>query len=383
MIFFALLQRLFGLTSFALLGVAGWFAWSWREQERIANLLDIEDPSDARLYWAICLLFISLFGRQIMLLALGKGGAMASNDRQEGVTEVGPDGARLRLEVQGREDGPILLLTHAWGMSSQIWADARTELSRRFGVVVWDLPGAGLSSKPRDALSIEGFADDLKALVDRLPQDRPVVLVGHSIGGMTVQTFCARHPQMLNHRVVGVVLENTTHHNPLRTMILSGPVTALQPLIVFMMRVDVLVSPVLWLMNWQSYLSGATHLAMRIAGFGGRPTRAQLELASRLPTKTSPAVQARGNLAMIGWSVTDSLHEMDVPALVFVGDRDLVTKDYAGEFIASAMPSATLVRIGGAGHMGPVEQHSEYVERIASFVDQLVRRPAPPDPTGV
>lgn len=377
MILFALLHRLFALLSLAVLGIAVWLAWDWWARERGAELLRLEDPSETGLYWAIGLLALSLVGRPFLLMALGRSERMAPTARRSGTAEAGADGSRLRLEFEGREQGPILLLTHGWGMSSRIWADTRVALSKRFGVVVWDLPGAGLSSHPTQGWSIEGFADDLKALIDRLPQDRPVVLIGHSIGGMTVQTFCARHPAMLNTRVSAVVLENTTHQNPLYTMILSGLVTTLQPLIVVMMRLDIILSPLLWLMNWQSYLSGATHLAMRIAGFGARPTRDQLDLASRLPTMTSPAVQARGNLAMIRWSVTDRLSGVDVPAIVFVGGRDLVTKDHAGEFIASALPRATLVRMADAGHMGPVEKYREYAEVITAFVDRVLAEESP------
>ena len=144
-----------------------------------------------------------------------------------------------------------------------------------------------------------------------------------------------------------------------------------------MMRLDIILSPLVWLMNWQSYLSGSTHLAMRIAGFGAWPTRAQLDLTARLPTLTSPAVQAHGNLAMIRWSVTDSLPGIPVPTLVLVGGRDVVTKDHAGEFIAQAIPRANLVRIPEAGHMGPVERNEVYVEAVARFAAQVTQVTTP------
>lgn len=372
MILFALLQRLIALLSLALLGLSGWLIWSWWERHSVADRLGLDDPSNDRLYWGLGLLAVSLVGRPLILLLLGSGGGMARADHRDGETVQGADGARLRVEVEGRSEGPIVLLTHGWGMSSRVWADTRAALSDRFGVVAWDLPGAGLSSRP-DGWSIEGFADDLKAVIADLPAERPVVLVGHSIGGMTVQTFCVRHPEMLDGRVAGVVLENTTHHNPLRTMILSGLATALQPLIVLMLRLDILLSPLVWLMNWQSYLSGSTHLAMRLVGYGARPTRAQLDLSARLPTLTSPAVQAHGTLAMIRWSVTERLPSIRTPTLVIVGGRDLVTKDHAGEFIAGAVPGADLVRIPDAGHMGPVEKHDEYVAAVSAFTARVTQ----------
>lgn len=377
MILFALLHRLFAIFSISLLGLSCWLFWSWRELEKAAELHRLDDPSDVRLYWALGLLLFSLLGRPLILLLTGRSGGMASSGRREGVAEPGADGARLRLEVEGPSEGPILLLTHGWGQSSRIWADTRQALAEKFGVVTWDLPGSGRSTTPIGGWSIEGFADDLKALFDRLPADRPLILIGHSIGGMTVQTFCVRHASSLGGRVVGIVLENTTHRNPLHTMVASEIFTTLQPLIVMMLRLDILFSPLIWLMNWQSYLSGSTHLAMRLAGFGARPTRAQLNLSALLPTKTSPAVQAHGNLAMIRWSVTARLGEISAPALVIVGGRDLVTKDHAGAYIASALPDATLFKVADAGHMGPVEKHEVYVEAVSAFVQRVDPAPVP------
>ena len=129
----------------------------------------------------------------------------------------------------------------------------------------------------------------------------------------------------------------------------------------------------------QAWLSGSTHLAARLAAFGARPTREQLDRTARLVTKNSPAVQARGVLAMLHWSVTDRLPRIDVPALVFVGGRDLITRDHAGEAIAAALPQARLVRVEDAGHMGPVEKADVYNEQVGDFAGfvGLLRSRAP------
>jgi pimeloyl-ACP methyl ester carboxylesterase len=140
-----------------------------------------------------------------------------------------------------------------------------------------------------------------------------------------------------------------------------------------------ILSPALWVMNWQAWLSGSTHLAARLVAFGTRPTREQLDRTARLATKNSPAVQARGNVAMLHWSVTDRLARIDVPALVFVGGRDLITKDDAGEAIADALPQARLIRVEDAGHMGPVEKSAFYNEQIGDFAEfvRLLRSRTP------
>lgn len=369
MILFLLLQRLLAIASLMVFAIGAWLLWSWYDTDHVAGTLGLAEPSDARLWWGLPLMAFSLLGRFPVLMLLGRGETTALARRADGATIPGADGAVLHVETEGATEGPILLFTHGWGLSARIWAEARADLGARFGLAFWDLPGLGRSGRPTAGYSIEGFAEDLHAVIDSLPEDRPIILVGHSIGGMTVQTFCARHPELLNRRVIAIVLQNTTHTNPLETMILSRVFRPLQPVIEFALKLDTVLSPALWAMNWQAWLSGSTHLAARLVGFGTRPTREQLDRTTRLIAKNSPAVQARGNLAMLHWSVTDRLPRIDVPALVFVGGRDLITKDHAGEAIAAALPQGRLIRVEDAGHMGPVEQAAVYNEQIGDFIE--------------
>ena len=379
MILFAFLQRLFAIGSLAIFAVAAGLLWRWYDADHLADALGLAEPSAAMLWWGAGLMAFSLLGRFPILMLLGRNETTAPARRADSFEIPGADGAVLHVEMEGATEGPVLVFTHGWGLSARIWAEARADLGARFGLVFWDLPGLGRSGRPTAGYSVEGFSEDLHAVIDALPEDRPVVLVGHSIGGMTVQTFCARHPELLKRRVAAIVLENTTHANPLETMVLSRLFRPLQPVIELALKLDMVLSPALWVMNWQAWLSGSTHIAARLAGFGARPTREQLDRTARLPTKNSPAVQARGNVAMLHWSVTDRLSRIDVPALVFVGGRDLITRDHAGEAIAAALPQARLVRVEEAGHMGPVEKAAFYNEQIGDFAEfvHLLRSRAP------
>ncbi|MFN4040269.1 MAG: alpha/beta fold hydrolase [Brevundimonas sp.] len=367
MILLFLLTRLLAVLSLAIPVGAAWLIWSWREQHRLADQAGLPEPGDQRLWIALALITLALFGRFLILALLARPGRAAPGSDEGRVEIRGADGAILSVRTTGASTGPILVLTHGWGLSSRIWADERRALEPHFGVTTWDLPGSGRSGRPKGRWSLEGFAGDLKAVVESLPADRPVVLVGHSIGGMTVQTLCGRDVVWAGDRIAGLVLENTTFHNPLRTMAASPVFSALQPLIVLVLRLDIAISPLIWLMNWQAYLNGSTHLAMRLAGFGSRPAWGDLDLCARLPTLTSPAVQAHGNLAMIRWSVAEDLANIRSPTLVFIGERDLVTRPRAGAAIAQAVPKARLVSIPGAGHLGPVEKRADYLRLLTEF----------------
>jgi pimeloyl-ACP methyl ester carboxylesterase len=379
MIIMGLLQRLFALASLAVLAAGAYLVWSWFDlREAVREALPDSDlsPDNWRLGLGAALLAWSLLGRFLVLplVSSGKGAAGERLKRGAGNRLTAVDSAELHVETDGQPHAPTLLLVHGWGMDSTFWCDARRDLGGEFQLVTYDLAGLGRSSQPKDGrYSLDRFADELRSVVESLG-GRQVVLVGHSIGGMIVQTFAHRHRDLARTRVAGLVLENTTPEDPTKTMLLAGLIHPLEPLWRVLMRVDIVLSPLLRLMNWQSYLSGHLHLAMRLAGFGGRPARAQLDQVALLSAKSSPAVKAKGNLAMMSWSAADKLPEIDTPALVIIGGRDIVTKPEAGEEIVRGLPQARPFRVLHAGHMGPLEHAADYNRAIAAFAREVFAR---------
>lgn len=373
-----LLQRLLAFVSLAVLAGGGYLVWSWwRLQDAVdAAGLD-DDPQPWRLWLGVALLAVSFLGRTPILFLLGrKGDDHARLKRTSGEKLQTSTGAVLDVAAEGPADAPALIFVHGWGLERGIWWEARERLSRRFRVVSYDLAGLGKSKQPSDGkYSLERFADDLRAVVEQ-QAPRRVVLVGHSIGGMTVMTYCRRHADTLNRQVAGIVLENTTPVDPTRTTILGEALHAIEPLLRIVMRLDIPLQPLVWLMNWQSYFSGQTHVAMRVGGFGTRPTRWQLEQVARDATVNSPAVQAKGNLAMMNWSIERELKGVHIPALVFIGGSDIVTIPSAGENIAWSLPQARRHPVQDAGHLGPMEHAEEYNAAIETFADEVFTKGA-------
>lgn len=287
-----------------------------------------------------------------------------------------PDGAQVHVETSGLPDGPTVVLTHGWGLNSRAWGDAKQALGGRYRVVVWDLPGLGRSKlAPDGRLSIDRMAQALGVVVESCGP-APVLLVGHSIGGMTSQTFWRAAAEAARSRVVGMVLVNTTHQNPLRTMWLRRLWTTLEgPLLRPLMHVVIGLSPLVWLSSWQGYLSGSNHIAVRLTGFGRFATRGQVELVTRLACKASPRVQAKGNLAMFDWRMTDDLPSIAVPTLVLAGGRpDIVTQVDASRAITDAIPGSRLALHEGCGHMGYLERADSYMAEITGFAEQAFSR---------
>jgi pimeloyl-ACP methyl ester carboxylesterase len=361
------------LLSLALLGAAAYLLWSWGEGDLIRDADGVlhRQREDWRLWSGAGLLGWSFIGRHIILLLVARRDRRPTRAvRADGQMIASPTGSSLYVETHGPADAPPIIFTHGWGMDSTFWNYAKEDLGDRFRLIFWDLPGLGKSEAgSRQAISLSAFAADLATLVQVSGRQR-AVLVGHSIGGMTLQTLIRDHPQVQD-RLAGLVLLNTTYTNPLRTMILSGLARALQkPVLEPAMRLMVLLHPLVWLSKWQSYLSGSAHLAHRL-GFGKFVTRSQLEHSTLLSTRNSPAVQARGNLAMFNWDATGALRHLRIPMLVIGGDKDIVTKLEANRAIASESDMAQMQVIDGVNHMGPMERADLYNQMIAEFALQV------------
>src|SRR5205823_3119797 len=122
------------------------------------------------------------------------------------------------------------------------------DLADRYRVVVWDLPGSGRSSRAADGdYSVGRLAHDLRAVLGLA--GGPAVLAGHSLGGMTILTYCRLYAETLGREVTGVALAHTTYTNPVRTARWAGLYTALQkPVIEPLLHLTVWLSPLVWAM---------------------------------------------------------------------------------------------------------------------------------------
>jgi pimeloyl-ACP methyl ester carboxylesterase len=362
----SIFRSLFTLLSLLILGVAAYLLWTWyqgdlrRDAEGVLRLR----REDWRLWSGLALTAWSFLGRYAMLLLLaGRDRDPSRRRRGNGRMIASATGASLYVEEHGPANGQPIILTHGWSMDSTIWHYAKRDLAKNFRVVVWDLPGLGRSKRSSAPVSLSGYAQDLKSVMN-LTGGRPI-LAGHSIGGMIMQTLARDDPDFFNSRIASAVLMNTTYTNPLRTMILSRLLQALRkPVLVPMMYLEIWLQPLVWLFRWQSYLSGSSHVAARL-GFGKYVTRSQLDHVALLMTRNPPAVVARGDLAMIRWDATTALPTIRVPVTVVGADGDLITKLEASKTISDAIIGARLEVISGANHMGPVEAASSYNRLIA------------------
>jgi pimeloyl-ACP methyl ester carboxylesterase len=118
----------------------------------------------------------------------------------------------LHVEVDGTSDAPLtVLLTHGFTARLGEWDGQREALRGRARLVLWDHRGHGRSAwDRRQDATIDRTGRDLGEVLDATTPSGPVVLAGHSLGGMSVLALARRRPELFGTRVVGVFLLATS-----------------------------------------------------------------------------------------------------------------------------------------------------------------------------
>jgi pimeloyl-ACP methyl ester carboxylesterase len=372
-----------GLLSLGLIGGGAALVWNWYrnawvyqpalDQTIFAPQIGLNWPT-AMLACGIILLIWALAGGLLLRLSAlifhntppENGDPKHRRDGQVQHIER-PDGTVLQVESYGPEDAPALILTHGWGTSSTEWYYLKRQLSAHFRLIVWDLPGTGRSTRPSNGdYSLEAFAGHLDA-VQRFV-GKPALLIGHSIGGMTILTFCRLFPEALGERVRGLGLVHTTYINPVRTARLAGLFTALErPLIVPLLYLTIGLSPLVLLMNWLGYLNGTLHMANQLTGFAGGESWGQVEFVTLYTLYLSPAVLAKGMLGMLRYDGRPAFPHISIPTLIIPSDRDPLCTPEASAYMHQQIRSSQLTPLASAKHMGLLEHNQRFAELVHSF----------------
>jgi pimeloyl-ACP methyl ester carboxylesterase len=367
--FFAPFPLLFtwlvGLLSLAALGGGVYLLWAWYVGVLVGT---------GYLMAGLVMTLLTLLGRWVVLLFHPRGTDEPHTlEPQSKVRLTRPDGTSLYVERYGPTEAPAIILTHGAGANRTSWYYVIRALSRRFQVIVWDMPGLGHSQKPRQGdYSLERHAHDLGAVLD-VAAGKPAILVGHSMGGMVLLTFCRLFPEHLGTRVKGLALVDTSYTNPSRTTTASAVIRGIQkPLLQPLLHLTAWLAPLVWLMSWLGYLNGSSHLIGTVFGFAGSQTRGQLDLATRYNPLAWPGVQAHETLAMFRYDATEVLGSIRIPALVFTGHLDRLIVPETAVFMRDHLPKGFLKHLEPAGHMAVFERHDRLVSELTLLAEEVL-----------
>ncbi|GAA2867932.1 hypothetical protein GCM10010517_27620 [Streptosporangium fragile] len=305
-------------------------------------------------------------------------GVVLGGHHGRAVTVVTDDGVRLAVDVEEAEAPELaVVFTHGWVMNRHCWHFQREALAGRATLIFYDQRGHGASSAGTvDTCTIDRLGDDLAAVIEAtVPEGLPVVLVGHSMGGMTIMAFAARHPETLTARVAGVALLSTSSGR-LRdsTFGLPGPIGRLAPRVTPIVFERMLARGAL--IDRSAALTSRTNLPVtRYVAFGPRARHHHVRFVNDMVVATSTEV-------MVGFFRDFLVHDKlaalaalaEVETLIMVGDRDRLTPPAHSRRIAEALPGARLVVLPEAGHMIGLERPEAVNRALSDLLDRAAAR---------
>jgi len=304
------------------------------------------------------------------------------------VDDVEPEGgsAPRRRRLFGRKaPAPVtVVFSHGYCLNQDSWHFQRAALRGVVRTVHWDQRSHGRSGRGvaqiQDGapVSIEQLGRDLKAVIDAAVPEGPIVLVGHSMGGMTVMALADEYPELIRERVVAVALAGTSSGR-LGEVHFGLPVAGVN-------AVRRVLPGVLKALGQQAALveKGRRATADLFAGIIKRYSFASRDVdpaiarfAERMIEGTPIDVVAEYYPAFNDHDKTEALaYFADIPVLVLAGVQDLVTPSEHSEAIADLLPDAELVLVPDAGHLVMLEHPEVVTDRLADLLTRAGAVPA-------
>jgi pimeloyl-ACP methyl ester carboxylesterase len=290
------------------------------------------------------------------------------------------DGFPLHVEVdEGPE--PTVVLVHGFTARLEEFLLQRETLRGRARTVLYDCRHHGRSRQQGrriPATSIDQLGRDLGDVLDQVVPHGPVVLLGHSMGGMTIMALARQRPELFGQRVVGAFLLATSSGG----LVEAGPLG----LVVRIARRLGLLQLFLWLtMLWSPVLERFRKRGTRLGRlwyrhylFGSDDADPELvTLVQDLLEETPLTVTAAFYRTLLDHDEHASLAAMrDIPVTLLVGDSDRLTPASHSRRMAEALPDAELIVVPGAGHSVNITRQEVVDRALLRLLDRVEQQRA-------
>ncbi len=277
---------------------------------------------------------------------------------------------RLIRRVRGAAPDVTVVFVHGFCLNLDCWHFQRAAYRNLVRTVFYDQRSHGRSGRSdREHSNIDELGRDLKAVIDATAPEGPIVLVGHSMGGMAIVSLVEQFPELIGDRVVGVGLISTTAGGldvsrlllPMLPARLSGPVTH---------------RAVRTLHRGHRLVDGVRRLGRTVAtvatdryAFGGEVPAGYVVFVDEMLSATPFEVVADFFPLFTSLDKFDAVEAMGaIPTSVICGTSDKVTSIGHSRKLRARIPDSRLLECDGAGHMVIFERH----DLVNSELDQLI-----------
>jgi pimeloyl-ACP methyl ester carboxylesterase len=251
------------------------------------------------------------------------------------------------------------------------WHFQRKHFRGRMRQVFYDMRSHGRSTRSKRQLCrIPQLADDLAQILDEVVGNRPVILVGHSMGGMTIMRLVQTQPDRFGGQIRGVALFSTSagemaEHSPIRGLPGRTFARVAEPMLAALNRIPELIE------HGRRAGSDLGYVATRRFAFASDVPPGYVEFVSEMLAETPLEVIADFYPA---FAELDEYRAFEVlgriPTAVIGGEDDLFTPVTHTDRILELLPDTDAQRLPNCGHL-PMIEHSTICNDI---LDGLVQR---------
>ncbi|MGK2882530.1 MAG: alpha/beta fold hydrolase [Mycobacterium sp.] len=296
-------------------------------------------------------------------------------DADRGGVVTTHDGVDLAVREVGPADAPLtVVFCHGFCLQMGSFHFQRIRLAEQWGpqvrMVFYDQRGHGRSSEAAsESYTVSQLADDLDTVLAVMAPRGPVVLVGHSMGGMTVLAHARSYPDRYRKRIVGVALIASAaegiSETPIGQTLKNPALNAARSLAHYAPAV---------IRRGRGAARSILHPILQAASFGDEKVSPTVVAYSEKMMHDTPVG------ALVGFLRALELHDETaalpvlaaVPTLIVCGEQDLLTPPESSERMAAELPDSELVLVDGAGHLVQLEQPEIVNDALVRLVDRAM-----------
>lgn len=296
-------------------------------------------------------------------------------DRDRSYVVITPDGVPLAVREAGPVDARVtMVFVHGFCLRMGAFHFQRTRLPDRLGrsvrMIFYDQRGHGRSGEGApETYTLTQLGQDLESVLKEVTPRGVIVLVGHSMGGMTVLSHARQFPDRYGDRIVGAAVISSAAEGVTRSPlgeILKNP--ALEAI-----RFTARSAPKL-MHRGRTVSRSLIGPILRAASFSDMQVSRSLDAFSQRMMNGTPIPTMVGFLdALEHHDETAGLWTLlKVPTLIACGDHDLLTPDEYSRKMAASLPLSELVIVGGASHLALLDKPDAINDGLVRLVNRAV-----------
>ena len=244
----------------------------------------------------------------------------------------------IYYQTSGNENGPKMVLIHGLFLNSDCWKFQLPIFESNYHILRFDLRGHGKSTKPKKRFTIRNYVDDMLGLLSHINWTQDLYLVGHSLGGMIALVYG---------------IENPSH---VKKMVVADS---------FCFISQEAITDVLGRVNSSKLEKFAIGIGVRgLNPYNDEIANFVAKLVTDHMTKKD-CLQATA--ASAGFNICENLKNLNIPALILVGKKDITTPVWASEMIHEWLPQSELIIVPDGGHLIILDHPNEFNDLVLSF----------------